>query len=163
MSWASATIAPTAIFGWNRMARNTTTAARNTSRAISAWSVMSRPQSALTDSGLTWSSATPAASAMADTTVASAALSSVPVRSSTVVPPTTCAVETCAPASSAASRMSTSWDDDAGTRKLLPPSKSMPKLNPRKTIEAMQTSTTTAVTLYQNRLRPTTSRPTSPL
>ena len=34
-----------------------------------------------------------------------------------------------------------------GSRKLLPPAKSMPKLKPRKTIDAMQSSTTTAVIL----------------
>jgi hypothetical protein len=33
-----------------------------------------------------------------------------------------------------------------GSRKLLPPAKSMPKLKPRNTIAAMHSSTTTAVT-----------------
>ena len=61
MSWSSATIAPIAIFGSKRSARNATTATRKTTSAISAWSVMSRPQSALTVSGLTSPGWTPAA------------------------------------------------------------------------------------------------------
>ncbi len=108
---------------------------------------MFRPQSALTDSGLTWFSATPAASATAATTARSASLSSDPVRRSTVSPPTICAVATSAPASEAASRTSASWDSVPGSRKLLPPAKSMPKLNPRKTIAASESSTITAVIL----------------
>ncbi len=136
-----------AIFGWKRSARNATTATRKTTSATSAWSVMFRPQSALTDSGLTWFWSTPAASAIAATTAPSASLSSAPVRSSTVSPPTICAVETSAPAPSAAWRTSASWDSLPGRRKLLPPAKSMPKLKPRKTIAATEISRTTAVIL----------------
>ena len=76
MSCSSAAIAPTAILGWKRSARKITTATRNTTRAISAWSVMSLPQSALTDSGLTCSGSTPAASATASTTARSVSVSS---------------------------------------------------------------------------------------
>ena len=44
----SAAIAATAIFGWNRTARNSTTATRKTTRPMSACLVTSWPQAALT-------------------------------------------------------------------------------------------------------------------
>jgi hypothetical protein len=147
MSCSRAMIAPIAIFGWNRSARNATTATRNTARAISAWSVMSLPHAALTASSLTCCSWTPAASATACFTAVVSSLVSWPVRTRIVSLPTTWALDTAAPAFSAAARTSLSCWLWPGTLKELPPSNSMPKLNPRKTIEAMQSRTTTAVTL----------------
>ncbi len=89
----------------------------------------------------------PAASATASTTARSVALSMAPVRSRTVSPPTIWAEATSAPASSAAVCTCSSTASSPGSRKLLPPAKSMPKLKPRKIIEARHRRTTTAVTL----------------
>src|SRR3954447_25057366 len=145
MSCSRAAIAAMAILGWKRTARNSTTATRNTTSAMRAWSVMSRPQSGLTTSGLTWLGSIPAAPAIAPTTAVSVSTSRAPVRSSRVLPPTTWAEETSAPASLAACWTASSCCDVPGSRKLLPPSKSMPKLKPRKAIDSRQTSRITAV------------------
>ena len=93
MSCSSATIAPIAIFGWKRAARNTTTAARKTTSAISAWLVMSLAPVGTDRVLADLPAGTPGGCATASLTSKVCCWVSWPVRSRIVFPPTTWALD----------------------------------------------------------------------